>query len=452
VENMKRWLSFKNESGEEIPPYAVIMLQSDTTADPNTINYLGRLLFVQPDDVDDGNKTFALNSASPVGEDEYGKCVFGIDAPVWGRIESDSGNSTWDVTDTTLDWVGQEWGPVDGRWDVNIGGTGFIIQGPPDIDNNRILVRQKSIPAVEPIPEGDCDCCPGCVCYPEDEDDITDDCGAIGCLLKNYRIVANLPFSGTTTLAWVSGCIFETASFNVTLCEDEDYGDHFWRLTVGAGIGDSTLELINDGGTDIPVEYVSQRPFRMLCATEFVFKENCAIYADDYLKSIGHTWPTKLCINPVGDDSCVPCELPSVVTLCCPDGTPSTLTGTLSDFSNTSGFTGTFSLVHDPARLPAFGGAWYGTISVCSTTYEFQLHCCLTPAGDYDWYIQYAAGSAGCGGGSITTIGSTCNLGHVATSETCNPLEILFDVGIPSSCPCNSTGAVPGVGHLAVTA
>jgi hypothetical protein len=224
---------------------------------------------------------------------------------------------------------------------------------------------------VQPLPSGDCDCCPGCVCYPEDEDDITDDCDAIGCLLKNYRIVANLPFSGTTTLAWDTGCIFKTASFNVTLCEDEDYGDHFWRLTVGAGIGDSTLELINDGGTDIPVEYVSQRPFRMLCATEFVFKEKCAIYADDYLKSIGHTWPTKLCVNPVGDTDCVACEIPPVSVCGCDIDINATVTFTAASCAALNGMT--VNLVADPLASPV---EWSGdfVLAGCGTlTFFMQI-------------------------------------------------------------------------------
>jgi hypothetical protein len=239
---------------------------------------------------------------------------------------------------------------------------------------------------VQPLPSGDCDCCPGCVCYPEDEDDITDDCDAIGCLLKNYRIVANLPFSGTTTLAWDTGCIFKTASFNVTLCEDEDYGDHFWRLTVGAGIGDSTLELINDGGTDIPVEYVSQRPFRMLCATEFVFKEKCAIYADDYLKSIGHTWPTKLCVNPVGDTDCVVCDVPDP-PICA--SVEETLTvGTNGPFAMTTSDSIVCLFVPPETRSYTFGA----TLTVGSDAFLGEVNvdsadCCLIPDALEDFTV-----------------------------------------------------------------
>jgi hypothetical protein len=272
---------------------------------------------VQPDDVDDGNKTFALNSASPVGEDEYGKCVFGIDAPVWGRIESDSGNSTWDVTDTTLDWVGQEWGPVDGRWDVNIGGTGFIIQGPPDIANNRILVRQKSTEAVEPIPGGSCTCCPGSICYPASEDDITDGCAAVPCLVKNYMIVGSFPFSNIEPIvAYTTGCEFESDPFEVEIC-GESYGNHYWLLTVGGGRHDSTVELVNDGGTDIPLDFEAFSYFLPFHGNEFDLKWDCGLVDDDTLKSVVRQWPPKICVNPIGSTDCVPCEIPPVSVCGC---------------------------------------------------------------------------------------------------------------------------------------
>lgn len=140
----QRWVSFINESGETIPSYACMMLISDTETDPSTLNYKQRLLFQQPDStVSDANKTFALNSRVPVPPGSYGSCTFAIDAPAWARIVTDSGNSDWDVTDPTKDWVGQEWGPQDGQWDIDVDGKGYIIQSAPDLGQNRVLVRRR---------------------------------------------------------------------------------------------------------------------------------------------------------------------------------------------------------------------------------------------------------------------------------------------------------------------
>jgi hypothetical protein len=326
-QNLKRWLSFKNTSGEAIPSYAVMMLESDTTTDDTTPNYLARLLFTQPAGVDDSDKplTFALNSASPVTDAEGGNCTFGIDAPVWARIEADSGDSTWDVSDPSLDWVGEEWGPVDGRWDLNIGGSGFIIQGPPDLENGRILVRQASASnGVGTIPGSDCSCCGDCICYPADEEDVIDACGAIPCLLGNYTIAASLPFISDNDLAHDTGCIYESASFGVTIC-GVSYGTHNWKLTVAAGCCSSTLELVGS----IPLSFVSAGPFLALCGNEFLRVEDCDLYADDTLKSVSRQWPSKVCVNPVGSTDCE-CETEAVEGVCdCETPYPSVMTATL---------------------------------------------------------------------------------------------------------------------------
>jgi hypothetical protein len=224
---------------------------------------------------------------------------------------------------------------------------------------------------IEPLPGGGCDCCPGCVCYPEDEDDVTSGCGDIGCLLKTYKVVMqNLPFvNGQTTLNYQSGCTFVSDTFEVIICGNT-YGDHHWKLIVGASIGDSILTLENDGGDDVPLEYISQRPFRMLCGTEFVFKENCDLYATTELKTIAHTWPTKACVNPIGSTDCEEC-VSTVPAVCCDDGFPSTFKATLQfnpiDCSNLDGLEIFINYV---------GGTdyWEGTASAPCGTITLRMH------------------------------------------------------------------------------
>lgn len=317
----------------------------------------------------------------------------------------------------------------------------------------KIRMASCNASSLQPLP-GECDCCPGCVCYPDDPDDIVD-----GCYLRNYRVVGNLPFSGSTTLSYVSSGLWESDDFDVVIC-GENRGSAHWELTVGTGCCDSELKLVGGGGGTgtgggvPPIVYTNIRPFRAICATEFAFKEDCAIYADDFLKSVAHLWPTKVCVNPVGDtDSCAGgCPTTGVSLVCCPGITiPSVLNGNLSctGGSNCTGFSGGFSLVHDPARLPAFGGCWFGTASVCGTTIDFQLACCTTSPGQTtpSWRLQYSSPNNDCSGGTIVSTGPICD-GQPTSSETCDPLELKFFIGFSAFCPC-STG-LPGGGVLTI--
>lgn len=154
------------------------------------------------------------------------------------------------------------------------------------------------------IPGGSCLCCPSpCVCYPEDPEDITDECESLPCLLLEYAISGNFPWGNNGgSLAHDAGCDFLGATFNITVCEgtalEEDLGDHQWDMTVGAGIHESEVHLTGD---TLSATWVSTGFFHPLCGNEFELKPDC----ED--SSLYNGLPRKICVNAVGEP-CEPCE------------------------------------------------------------------------------------------------------------------------------------------------
>jgi hypothetical protein len=243
--------------------------------------------------------------------------------------------------------------------------------------------------AVTQIPAGECSCCGGCVCYPTDPTKITSGCGAIGCLLTDYKVVSTeLPFSIDNDLTYDSGCDYLSNDGDLVLCSTQNYGSHHWKLTVGAGAGDSTLDLVNLGtGPGIPLKYVSAHPFLAFCGNEFVRKEDCGLYADDYLKSVSRTWPSKVCVNPVGSTDCVACELPPVKVCGCNLDSNATVTFSAGGCAALSGMT--VNIVANPASSPA---TWSGDffLAGCGTlTFSLQI----TPDCNVYMFIKNSSGT-----------------------------------------------------------
>lgn len=137
---MQRWVSFFNDSGEEIPPYGVLSIVTDHDY-ASDINKYKRLRVVKFTDSDDNQRTqdrnlYALNSSLKVKPGKYGKCTFAIDGPAWAR------------TDQTQDddypgWVGCECGPRDEEWHVSVGFPGFTMLARPEYSKKRVLVIQQ---------------------------------------------------------------------------------------------------------------------------------------------------------------------------------------------------------------------------------------------------------------------------------------------------------------------
>lgn len=230
------------------------------------------------------------------------------------------------------------------------------------------------------IPAGECTCCGGCACYP---DDPMTDCEAVPCLTNNYRILGRLPFTSETILAHDSGCVYETNSFEVIICE-ESWGTHYWRLTVAAGVHDSVLELIRTGtaGADIPLVYKGMWYFNPICGNEFQLVFDC-----DMPPEIAHAFPVKVCVNST-NDSCEPCPIPDIIGACCAEGFPAVMQ-----------FTPTLS-----GSLPCADTAWSGSTVI--VTYNRTY----TVAGNtfYEW-IGTITSSGACGGLTVVVaIGDGC--------------------------------------------
>jgi len=161
------------------------------------------------------------------------------------------------------------------------------------------------------LPDGDCSCCPDCFCYPRDP---VTACNAIPCLYRTYRIAGKMPFAGEVSLAWLSGCTFQSDDFPVTIC-NVDYDTFRWTLTIGDGTCGSVLELVKTGTAtiNIPLKYKSAHcKWNPICGNEMVWVFDCNMPSD-----IAHLFHQKVCIYPEGP-RCKKC--PDVITSCCAAG------------------------------------------------------------------------------------------------------------------------------------
>jgi hypothetical protein len=141
---LQRWVSFYNDSGEVIPSYSLLMLVSDTDVPDTTQNYQKRLK-AKKYAVGDDFGVFAINSRMPVQPEAYGSCTFAANGPEWARtndvIMAESGLGNTD------DWIGQEWGPRDGEWEIGPGSGYLLLSHPQQIPNTttyRVLVIRNA--------------------------------------------------------------------------------------------------------------------------------------------------------------------------------------------------------------------------------------------------------------------------------------------------------------------
>jgi len=142
IDNNQRWVSFLNQSGSEIPPYAVISFKSDKGASSGVANYKMRLLGKKFAD-GDPCAAVAFNSGAKVSDGKYGVCTFPVNGPCWARVDSADMPSFANSLSGDDDWVGRDWGPTNGEWSITPAGSGFTICSRPDISLNRVLVLAK---------------------------------------------------------------------------------------------------------------------------------------------------------------------------------------------------------------------------------------------------------------------------------------------------------------------
>ena len=135
------YTSYLNLSGSTIPPYGVIMLKSDTTAEEDDYNFKQRLVGTKYSTSGSNDKIVAFNGPSQCPDGQFGDCSF-ANTPTWARIDSTSAGS-YDLTDAAYDWVGLEFGPSVDSWVIGASGTGYYLCSTPDLTNNRVMVQRK---------------------------------------------------------------------------------------------------------------------------------------------------------------------------------------------------------------------------------------------------------------------------------------------------------------------
>ena len=123
-------ISYLNNSGEAIPPFAALQLSgdNDVTATKTQSVKVVKPTGLGPYMLDMGQGTGAT------GQSAYGQCCTPISHTWWAYyLGASAPGPAW----TT------EIGPVSGAWDLQTGGSGFLYAGHLDVANQRILVMQK---------------------------------------------------------------------------------------------------------------------------------------------------------------------------------------------------------------------------------------------------------------------------------------------------------------------
>jgi len=112
------WVPFRNDSGEEIPPYACLRIAGMKVLSGNRL-----VLLAEKPDTYGSQHTHYINShlAVPVGN--FGGCAVPT-SPV-----SIAASSTASPTDGNDPTINESWGPVDGSWELERYVGGFVAVG-----------------------------------------------------------------------------------------------------------------------------------------------------------------------------------------------------------------------------------------------------------------------------------------------------------------------------------
>lgn len=108
-----RWITFRNDSGETVPAYAVIRITG--VGDEGSMGFV--LTADKPNEETDSYRYY-VNSGLAVAADTYGKCTEAM-SPIPVLIDESEGDLEF----------GQEVGPEDDEWKVTSEGEGFIFLG-----------------------------------------------------------------------------------------------------------------------------------------------------------------------------------------------------------------------------------------------------------------------------------------------------------------------------------
>lgn len=118
--NQNHWLPFRNDSGETVPPYAVMRVTGTETVHGQTILTIGK-----PDG--SNQNWYAINGPGQIAANSIAGCTLSPSAII--RVESGTPSN------------GDEWGPSSGNWGIGSSGSRFFIFGSKTSGRNLNLVE-----------------------------------------------------------------------------------------------------------------------------------------------------------------------------------------------------------------------------------------------------------------------------------------------------------------------
>lgn len=185
--------TFFNNSGETIPPWAVIEL--DGTADVGGNKVLNA---VNPNTASSTTQLskYRINGGFSVPDGKTGQC-FAPFAEQWVRVESGTPAA------------GELWGPETGSWGIKSGKRGFVITG--GYESSRVRARYLNDAAASEGAVDSSGCCGGSV----DRRLAVNDIGGGLLVLDQYQITDQY---GTHTLNFDGGMLI-SEEFDIT-CDD----------------------------------------------------------------------------------------------------------------------------------------------------------------------------------------------------------------------------------------
>lgn len=124
--NNQRWLELRNDSGEEIPAFAIVRLTG------THIDHAGRVMLTgAKPNVYGSQYRHAVNGRLAIPDGKSGLCT--LDFPAMALYDTADGTPV----------VGQRWGPRSGTWKLKKNTGGFVVAGLIDEDAGRMMVSQN---------------------------------------------------------------------------------------------------------------------------------------------------------------------------------------------------------------------------------------------------------------------------------------------------------------------
>jgi len=120
-----RWLEFRNDSAESVPPFGIIRLTGSITRRRQTV------LKAEQSNTYGSQFLHAINGPQKISASKYGLCT--LDFPAIARYDDSDGSPAF----------GEAWGPRNGDWKLRKSTAGFQIIGMPDSTAKVVLVARS---------------------------------------------------------------------------------------------------------------------------------------------------------------------------------------------------------------------------------------------------------------------------------------------------------------------